>query len=214
MRLVLVRHGESVGNAERRLQGQGDYPLTERGHDQSRRLAERLAALDLAAVYSSPIPRARETAEVVAALHKLPVVPLPGVREYDFGDAAGLTYREIVERYPEVVEAYRSGPDYPHFPGEEGREAFHERVTAALWGLAERHPGQSVVAVTHAGPIAVFCLEVLGMPYRRPIPFAFENGSLSVVEIRDGPGLPQDPRPRAMLLTLNDTCHLDEGQPA
>jgi len=213
VRLVLVRHGESVGNAERRLQGQGDYPLTERGRDQSRRLAERLAGPELAAVYSSPIARARETAELIAAPHGLSVVLLPGVREYDFGDAAGLTYREIVERYPEVVEAYRKGPDYPRFPGEEGREAFRQRVTEALWRLAEQHPRQNVVVVTHAGPIAVFCLEVLGMPYRRPVPFAFDNGSLSVIEIRDGPGLPMDPRPRAMLLALNDTCHLDEAEP-
>jgi len=213
VRLVLVRHGESVGNAERRLQGQGEYSLTERGREQSRRLAERLAGLELAAVYTSPIARARETAELIAAPHELSVVPLPGVREYDFGEAAGLTYREVAERYPEVVEAYRSGPDYPRFPAEEGRETFRERVTEALWRVAEQHAGQTAVVVTHAGPIAVFCLEVLGMPYRRPIPFAFDNGSLSVLEIRDAPGLPTDPRPRAMLLTLNDTCHLDEGQP-
>lgn len=214
MLLLLLRHGESVGNAERRLQGQGEYPLTERGRDQSRRLAERLAGIDLAAVYSSPIARARETAEAVAAPHGLPVIPLPEVSEYDFGELAGLTYAEIVERHPEVVEAYRRGGEYPRLPGEEGREAFRRRVCDALWGVAARHPGATVAVVAHAGPIAVFCLETLGLPYRRPIPFAFENGSLTAVEVRDGQGLPGDPRPRAVLVALNDTCHLDEGEPA
>jgi broad specificity phosphatase PhoE len=212
VQLVLIRHGESVGNAERRIQGQGDYPLTDRGRKQSRRLAERLAAFELAAVYSSPIARARETAEVIAARHGLSVIPLPEVREYDFGEVAGLTYQDIVERYQDVVEAYRKGPDYPRLPGEEGRDAFRQRVARTLWSLAEQHPAQTVAVVTHAGPIAVFCLEVLEMPYRRPIPFAFDNGSLSAVEIRDGPATPGDPRPRAMLVTLNDTCHLDEGE--
>jgi broad specificity phosphatase PhoE len=136
------------------------------------------------------------------------------VREYDFGDVTCITYQEILERHPDIVEAYRKGPDYPHLPGEEGRDAFRQRVTSALWSLAEQHPAQTVAVVAHAGPIAVFCLDVLEMPYRRPIPFAFDNGSLSAVEVRDGPAMPGDPRPRAMLMTLNDTCHLDEGESA
>lgn len=214
MQLLLLRHGESVGNAERRLQGQGDYPLTDRGRDQSRRLAERLAAFDVAALYSSPIPRAHETADIVADRLALSVVPLPDVREYDFGEVTGLTYQEILQRHPDIVEAYRKGPEYPRLPGEEGRDTFRQRVARALWSLAERHPARTVAVVAHAGPIAVFCLEVLEMPYRRPIPFAFDNGSLSAIEVRDGPAMPGDPRPRAMLMTLNDTCHLDEGESA
>ena len=208
MRLFLIRHGESEGNTELRLQGQGEYPLTERGLEQSRLLAERLRRLSLAALYSSPIRRARLTAGVIGEATGLEVTELPDVQEYDFGELSGMTYRELVEKHPEIVEQYRSGPDYPSFPGAEDREAFRRRVCEALWGVVERHPGASAAVVTHAGPIAVFCLEVLGLPYRRPLPLRIYNGSITVVEVRDGLASERDPRPRATLAALNDTCHL------
>jgi broad specificity phosphatase PhoE len=214
MHLLLIRHGESEGNTEMRLQGQGEYPLTERGLRQSRLVGERLRRLSLVALYSSPIGRARLTAGVIGEATGLEVTELPEVREYDFGDLAGLTYGELMEKHPEIEQQYRRGPDYPVFPGAEDREVFRLRVCDALWGVAERHPGASVAVVTHAGPIALFCLEVLGLPYRRPIPLRVYNGSITVVDVRDS--LPdarssgRDPWPRAVLATLNDTCHLQE----
>jgi broad specificity phosphatase PhoE len=212
MNLLLIRHGESEGNTEMRLQGQGEYPLTERGLQQSRLAGERLRHLSLAALYSSTIGRARLTASIIGEATGLEVAELPEVREYDFGDLAGLTYRELMEKHPEIEEQYRRGPDYPSFPGAEDREAFRQRVCDALWGVAERHPGASVAVVTHAGPIALFCLEVLGLPYRRPIPLRVYNGSITVVDVRDtAPDARpsgRDPWPRAVLATLNDTCHL------
>jgi broad specificity phosphatase PhoE len=212
MHLLLIRHGESEGNTEMRLQGQGEYPLTERGLRQSRLVAERLRHLSLAALYSSPINRARLTAAAIGEVAGLEVAELPGVREYDFGELSGMTYRELVEKHPEIVEQYRRGPDYPSFPGAEDREAFRQRVCEALWGVAESHPGASAAVVTHAGPIALFCLEVLGLPYRRPIPLRVYNGSITVVEVRDSPPgarpVRRDPWPRAILAALNDTCHL------
>lgn len=201
MRLLLVRHGESTGNAEGRLQGHSDFPLTPRGLEQARRLAARLSDVPIAAVYTSPLARAAQTAAAVAEPHGLPVLDLPGVQEYDMGPhVSGLAWREIRDRYPDVWAALidRTGP-YPKYPGEEGREAFRRRVAGALWGLADRHPGEFVVVVTHAGPIAVFCLEVLDLPYRRPIPLEFHNASLTAVDVQPG---------RGAILTLNDTCHL------
>jgi len=208
MRLFLIRHGESEGNSELRLQGQGEYPLTERGFEESRLLAERLRPLSLAALYSSPIRRARRTADAIGEATGLAVTDLPGVKEYDFGELSGLTFRELVEKHPEIVEQYLRGPDYPSFPGAEDREAFRRRVCEALWGVVERHPGASVAVVAHGGPIGAFCLEVLGLPDRRPLPLRIHNGSITVVEVHDGPPSERDPRPRATLATFNDTCHL------
>lgn len=201
MRLLLIRHGESVGNAEGRLQGHTDFPLTERGLDQARRLARRLADFPLAAVYTSTLARAAQTATVLADPHGLPVIDLPDVREYDMGPkVSGLSWADLRDRHPEIWAALtdRSGP-YPVYPGEEGREAFRARVVAALWSLEERHPDGAVAVVTHGGPIAVFCLSVLELPYRRPIPFQLDNASLTAVDVRNG---------RGVLLTVNDTCHL------
>jgi broad specificity phosphatase PhoE len=206
MRWLLIRHGESEGNREWRLQGQRDYPMTDRGRCQAQALARRLARWQVVAVYSSPLRRARETAGVIAEALGLTVQALPAVQEYDFGELSGLTWWEIHERAPAVTAAVVSrGAEYPHYPGEEGREAFRQRVCGALWDLRERHHGETVGVVTHAGAIAVFLMDVLGRPYRRPIPFVVENGSITVVETLEQrwPGAPP-----AVVVSLNDACHL------
>lgn len=202
MRLLLIRHAESVGNAESRLQGHSDFPLSEKGLGQAALLARRLQGERIAALYTSPLGRARQTAERIAAATGLAIEPLPSVREYDFGEVSGLSWAEIRERYPELVAIQRQrNAAYPPWPGEEGREAFRERVCSTLWGLEERHRDQAVAVVSHGGPILVFCLSVLGLPYRRPMPFACDNASITTIQVRDGKGV---------LLTVNDTCHLRE----
>jgi broad specificity phosphatase PhoE len=209
MRWLLIRHGESVGNREWRLQGQREFPMSERGRRQAELLARRLAGVDIAAVYGSPIRRAWETAQAIARSLGLAVQALPDVREYDFGELSGLTWQEIQQRAPQVMAAIASRSDeYPRYPGEEGREGFRQRVCAALWGLREKHGRETVAVVTHAGPIAVFLLDVLGLPYRPPLPFNLDNGSITLVETppRRWPGAPP-----AVLVSLNDVCHLKEG---
>lgn len=209
MRLLLIRHAESTGNRQWRLQGRADFPLTKRGRRQAEELAAALSRLPVTAVSSSPIKRALQTAEAVASPLGLSVEVEPALQEYDFGELSGLTWPEIRERRPQLIEQLLSdSADFPHYPGEEGREAFRERVCGALWAIADRHAGEKAVAVaTHAGPIAVFLLDVLQRGYQRPIPFTLDNASVTTVEIAE----PQPFRPRAILVGLNDTCHLTEG---
>ncbi|HLB28654.1 MAG TPA: histidine phosphatase family protein [Dehalococcoidia bacterium] len=200
MRLLLLRHGESIGNAEWRLQGQLDYPLSPQGAAQARRLAEALRVYAPQALYASPVRRALETAQVVGEALGLEIQIAPGVAEYDFGELAGLTREEILERAPELEGLRDRQGRFPPMPGEEGREQFRRRVCDALWGLAQKHPQETVAVASHAGPIAVFCLEVLGLPYQRPIPLSIDNASITVIEVREAG--------RALLASLNDTCHL------
>jgi len=209
MRLLLIRHAESTGNRQRRLQGRADFPLTERGRRQAQELATALSRQAVRAVHSSPIKRALDTAEAIAAHFGLTVDVQAALQEYDFGELSGLTWPEIRERRPQLIEQLLSdSADFPRYPAEEGREAFRERVCGALWGIAERHAGKETVAVvTHAGPIAVFLLDILQRGYQRPIPFILDNASVTTVEIAQ----PQPFRPRAVLVGLNDTCHLTEG---
>ena len=208
MRLLLIRHAESTGNRQRRLQGRADFPLTERGRRQAEELAAALSRLPITAVSSSPIRRALHTAEAIAGPLGLKVEAQAALQEYDFGELSGLTWPEIRERRPHLIEQLLSdSADFPHYPGEEGREAFRERVCGALRAIADRHAGEEAVAVvTHAGPIAVFLLDVLQRGYQRPIPFTLDNASVTTVEIAE----PQPFRPRAVLVGLNDTCHLTE----
>jgi 2,3-bisphosphoglycerate-dependent phosphoglycerate mutase len=203
VKLLLVRHAESVGNAERRLQGQGDFPLSERGIGQAQRLAQRLAAESPppVALYASPLLRTSQTADIVSDAIGLPVETVDDLREYDFGEVSGLTWSEIGERYPELVQAVRSRtPEYPVYPGEEGRPVFKERVCSAIDDLCQGlNPDSAVVVVTHAGPIVVTCLNVLGLPYQRPAAFAVDNCSITTIEVSDG---------RSVLISTNDVCHL------
>ena len=207
MRLLLIRHAESVGNRELRLQGQAEFPLTERGRCQAEELAASLVERQVIALHSSPIRRALDTAEAIANRLGLTVEAQSALQEYDFGKLSGLTWPEIREQRPQLVDHLLSdSADYPDFPGEEGRGPFRQRVCEALWGISERHAAEEAVAVvTHAGPIAVFLLEVLQRDYHRPMPFRLDNASVTTVEISE----PQPIRPRAVLVGLNDTCHLD-----
>jgi probable phosphoglycerate mutase len=134
--LLLVRHGETDWNADGRLQGQTDRPLSEYGRRQARQLADELADEDFEAIYASDLSRARETAEIVGERLGLPVALDPDLREKDWGTWEGLT---PVER------------DRVEFVGE-STEAHQERMLRALRRISERHPdGGRVLVVTHGG---------------------------------------------------------------
>jgi len=202
MRLILVRHGESVGNYENRLQGQEDYQLTDLGRRQALLTADRLHALGTSALYSSHLLRAHETATTIGARLGLEPAINEDLSEYHFGELSGKTYAEIRDRFGAIAN-----PAERTYPGEEGRDNFYNRVTSALWGVAATHPDETVAVVSHGGPIALFCQSVLGLPYRRPMPFSISNCSLNIIDASITSG--SDSR-RAVLLHLNDICHLAE----
>jgi broad specificity phosphatase PhoE len=134
--LLLVRHGETDWNADGRLQGQTDRPLSDFGRRQARELAGELVDEELEAIYSSDLARARETAEIVGERLGLPVALDPELREKDWGTWEGLT---AVER------------DRVEFVGE-STEAHQERILRALRRISDRHPGEGrILVVTHGG---------------------------------------------------------------
>jgi broad specificity phosphatase PhoE len=134
--LLLVRHGETDWNAEGRLQGHTDRPLSDYGRGQARRLAEELEGEELEAIYSSDLARARETAEIVGERLGLPIALEPDLREKVWGTWEGLS---AVER------------DRVEFVGE-STEAHQERMLRALRRISERHPGNArILVVTHGG---------------------------------------------------------------
>jgi broad specificity phosphatase PhoE len=146
--LLLVRHGETDWNADGRLQGQTDRPLSEFGRRQARQLADELADEELQAIYSSDLARAHETAAIVGERLGLPVALDPELREKDWGTWEGLT---AVER------------DRVEFVGE-STEAHQERILRSLRRIAERHPdGGRVLVVTHGGSMRRVQTAALGM---------------------------------------------------
>ncbi|MGH3001872.1 MAG: histidine phosphatase family protein [Gaiellaceae bacterium] len=162
-RLILARHGETDWNSERRWQGHADRPLNEVGRAQARELAGRLAGREIAAVYSSDLLRARETAEIVAERLALTVSVDAGLREVDVGEWSGLSLAEAEERFPEGFRRWREGlHGWEHG---ESYEAMRRRVVMAVLAIAARHPGQTVLVVGHGGSIRACGAEAAGVDY-------------------------------------------------
>jgi broad specificity phosphatase PhoE len=161
--IVLVRHGETDWNRERRFQGHADLPLNDDGRAQVAELAEKLAGERFAAGYTSPLRRAAESAEIVGRRLGLVVHPSDALREVDVGSWSGLTWREVEERFPEgfsrwvdwKVEGWEDGEQY---------EDFSRRVLGGLLEIAARHPGEQVLAMTHGGPIRTALAAAKGLP--------------------------------------------------
>lgn len=209
MRLLLIRHGQSIGNAAERIQGHLDLGLSEHGRWESGRLAARVAALAVDALYCSPLLRARETAEIAFAAFDGALQERPALMERDVGELSGLSGPEVRERFPDLANARRDGGVHTVVPGYEPDDRFQRRVIAEVDALIERHPEGSVVAVTHGGVIGAFTRHAMSIPYRQPGGFSIGNTSISIFDIA-GPGFDPERRPRVRLVSLNDTCHLDD----
>jgi uncharacterized phosphatase len=182
--IVLVRHGETDWNLERRFQGHADQPLNASGREQARMLADMLRPERLSAIYTSPLCRASETATIVAERLGLEPRELDALREIDVGDWEGMTVDEVRARYPERLDAaWRSG-----WPNGETHDQLSARVVPALLDLARRHEGQRILGVTHAGPIRAVLSAAAGLSHEesraRTGPLA--NCALFHFVVRDG----------------------------
>jgi probable phosphoglycerate mutase len=194
--LYLVRHGRSVGNAARRIQGWLDLPLDELGRRQARLVAERLRHKPLAAIYASPLVRAAETAQILANASDLVVTLDERLREYHMGAWTGLTREEIQAMMPPHWEE----DQFDHVgPGGETGDDMRTRIKAFLDDVVARHENQIVVVVCHGGSLGGVVSVALGLPPLRRGPFSFGNASITKITYERG---------RWKLRSLNDRCHL------
>jgi probable phosphoglycerate mutase len=149
--LCIVRHGETAWNAEGRVQGQLDVPLSEVGISQARAVAIALRGETFSALYSSDLQRVTQTAEPTARMLGLPVRLDPRLRERHYGMFQTLKYAEVKMLHPEDYARFKSkDPDYDFRTGESLR-TFHARSIECLADLAARHPGESLLVFTHGG---------------------------------------------------------------
>lgn len=199
-RLLLLRHGQTELSVERRYSGRGNPELTALGREQAARAAKYLAAKgDIAAVVTSPLGRARETAQAAAQALDVPVRVLDALTETDFGEWEGLTFAEAAQRDPELHQRWLGDPSLPA-PGGESFDAVRERVEAARRDLIALYPGQNVVVVSHVTPIKTLlqlALEVgPSLLYRLHLDLA----SLSIAEFYPDGG--------SSVRLVNDTSYL------
>lgn len=204
MRLLLVRHGQTTGNVDRRLQGSED-PLTPLGQRQARELASYLAGRgDGAALYASPYVRARETAHAVGEALRLDPILRPGLAELDVGKAAGYRFDDWAEKFPEETERFRTGGVDYQWPGGESGRQLGERTAREMDRIVEEHRGEegSVIVVSHGGALAWMLVHLLREPGDEwpSEHLNLDNCSVTEVEVRD-----DSP---AVVLRRNYTEHL------
>src|SRR6266851_187680 len=172
----LIRHGRTAWNNEDRLQGWADQPLDDTGLTQARALAAWLQAVAFDAFYSSPLRRARQTAEVVAEPHGLPVTLDDRLRERNVGDWTGLTLDQARAQAPDRFDAdwRQSGA-----PGGEAQAALTARVAAVVDDIVAAWPAATVAVVSHGGALSSVLAHLLGIPAHIAVSFSFHNTAVA-----------------------------------
>ncbi|HLZ25012.1 MAG TPA: histidine phosphatase family protein [Ktedonobacterales bacterium] len=184
-RFILVRHGQAEGNRELRYLGVTDAPLTETGREQARRLVGAVRPFTLAAVISSPLVRARDTARTLADDRGLPVTLRDDLREMDFGVWENRTRAAVLAEYPDLLAAWETSAEVAP-PGGETLAAVSTRIVGCANALAATYPGQTVALVTHVGPIKTFVCAALDLPPMGALRMWLDPASICVVDWRPG----------------------------
>jgi broad specificity phosphatase PhoE len=184
--IVLVRHCRPHAAAEGRFCGALDGGLSPRGCAEAAELAAALEAAQLGALYTSPFPRALETAAAVGGRAGLRPVVDDRLREIDFGEVEGLRYDELEAARPELFEAWLQAPTELAFPGGEAYRELQQRALAALDEIADRHADGTVCVVTHAGPIRAALAAWLSLPPEAVFRLDQRYGAVNVVDLTEG----------------------------
>jgi len=202
-RVLLVRHGQSQGNAEQRFGGHSPTPLSELGHRQAEATARALAAERVTAVYSSDLLRAVQTAEPLARATGLEITRTPSLRERSVGLLEELTFEEAAATHPDEYAALLRR-DFEHvLAGGESYRQLLDRAAAELDRAVEHHRGGAVALFSHAGTICILALHLMGAldaPHLKPVWLSSANCGASRFSVEHG-GL-------VRVEALNDTRHL------
>ena len=201
MELLLVRHGITAQNAARVFMGYDPVPLSPKGREQVACLAERLRSVGIDRLVASDIARARESADILASAVGLPVEEAVALREIDVGDAKGLSYDAVAERWPDVFRPEGDG----RFPRGESFAEVGER--AARYLREEVIPGEEerVLVVCHGGVVRSAAARLLGLPLTNLAIFQVDNASITVLRAEGG---------AVGLVGWNDVAHLGDSHRA
>jgi probable phosphoglycerate mutase len=181
--ILLIRHGETAWNRMRRMQGHIDIGLNDEGQRQARSLARALQSECPAAIYASDLQRARNTAQAVADIHQLPVHIDIALRERCYGAFEGLMYDGISLQHPEAFALWQSRDPQARFPAGEREaetlEEFHQRSVDVVTRIAQQHPDQRIVIVTHGGVLDCLYRAAHDLSITSPRDFAILNAAIN-----------------------------------
>jgi broad specificity phosphatase PhoE len=197
--IYLVRHGQTAWNKEEIFRGRTDVPLDETGLKQAELATEYFKGMEIHGIYSSPLTRAWQTAEKIAQSHSLKVQPLEGIIDLSFGNWEGHPHQEIKkidsERYKQWVEE----PHRVRLPGGESLDEVRIRSMAALEEVIQKHPGKTLVLVSHRVINKVLICGVLGIDNSHFWQIGQDTTAINLIRYKNG---------KFILSILNETCHL------
>jgi broad specificity phosphatase PhoE len=202
-RLFLVRHGATTLTAEDRFSGSVGVDLSDEGRRQVRRLAERLSHERVSAIYTSPLSRTLETAQILATPHALPLTQRDGLREISHGHWEGLTRREVEQRFPDEYEAWNTDPFTFAPAAAESGVSVLARALPVIREIVLAHSGQNVIVVSHKATLRLLLSSLLGFDARGYRDRLDQSPAcLNVMDFRDAV--------RARLMLFNDVSHYQE----
>ncbi|MHA0913929.1 2,3-diphosphoglycerate-dependent phosphoglycerate mutase GpmB [Kosakonia cowanii] len=205
LQVYLVRHGETLWNAERRIQGQSDSPLTDKGETQARQVAERVKALGITHIITSDLGRTRRTAEIIADICGCDVTLEPRLRELNMG----VLERRPLDSLTEEEEGWRrqlvNGTADGRIPEGESMQELSERMHAALAACLELPEGSRPLLVSHGMALGCLVSTILGLPAYAERRLRLRNCSISRIDYQQSPWLASG----WVVETAGDVSHLD-----
>jgi broad specificity phosphatase PhoE len=203
--VLLIRHGQTSWNKERRFLGRSNVPLDAEGERQAILLARALEHIPLAALYSSPLARAWGTAEAISAGRSTSIQAVDGLTELDQGELEGLHGSALPERYPDLMHAWAEDPTHVRLPDGETLDECRVRSVSAVHGILCSHqPGAPVAIVAHRMVIGCLLCDTLALPLRFNTMIGQRNTAINVMSFHDG---------SLRLHRLNDADHLGGDPP-
>ncbi len=197
--LFLVRHGRTGWNKEQIFRGTKDVPLDAVGREEALLVGERLKGERITAVYSSPLSRAKETAEAISRFYNLEVQVLPGLNDLNFGEWEGQSLTAVKRQFPDLYQQWLQEPHRVIFPKGEGLGAVRSRAMGAVEEIIERHPEEAVALVSHRVVLKVVICALLGLDNSHFWNIGQDTTAVNCFHHQDG---------RWIAALLNDTCHL------
>ena len=201
MKLLIIRHGETGYNLDRRYCGFSNPSLNETGITQIESLAIRLNDCDVDFVYSSDLTRAVETAEIL--FKNCQILRMQNFREMNFGVLEGLTYFEIINRYPDIYRSWIANPLQTMLPEGETFNDFKRRIHEGLSHLLSKHKNQQIALITHGGPIRAILCAALNYEIDKFWQIEQDNSAINIIDY----SCVHSPK----VLELNNTSHLSGG---
>ncbi|MDD5169414.1 MAG: histidine phosphatase family protein [Syntrophales bacterium] len=199
MELILVRHGETTWNKERRVQGRSDIELSEVGLEQARKLALALKDYPLEAIYASPLTRARQTAEAINAHHHLHIRIDAGLMEMDQGDFEGLSFKELMACEKEFLQQWISDPSSVTMPNGESFIQVQQRAWRVIEDMAGKP--ENVLVVSHNFTIAAIVCKLRNISLSEFRSGCVDTASKTIIHINEG---------EPSFTLFNDRSHLRE----